>query len=88
MEKIIYLLEANLIEINKSKNYIIKNNLEIIINKKNIFSIDKKIIEDIFNKKVFFEIDYYNNFNLFINNEFELKFFNKKLINKLLKILN
>ena len=88
IDKKIYLLEANLIEINKSKNYIIKNNLEIIINKKNIFSIDKKIIEDIFNKKVFFEIDYYNNFNLFINNEFELKFLNKKLINKLLKILN
>ena len=88
IDKKIYLLEANLIEINKSKNYIIKNNLEIIINKKNIFSIDQKIIEDIFNKKVFFEIDYYNNFNLFINNEFELKFLNKKLINKLLKILN
>ena len=88
IDKKIYLLEANLIEINKSKNYIIKNNLEIIINKKNIFSIEQKIIENILNKKVFFEIDYYNNFNLFINNEFKLKFLNKKLINKLLKILN
>ena len=88
IDKKIYLLEANLIEINKAKNYIIKNNLEIIINKKNIFSIEQKIIENILNKKVFFEIDYYNNFNLFINNEFELKFLNKKLINKLLKILN
>ena len=88
IDKKIYLLEANLIEINKAKNYIIKNNLEIIINKKNIFSIEQKIIEKILNKKVFFEIDYYNNFNLFINNEFKLKFLNKKLINKLLKILN
>ena len=88
IDKKIYLLEANLIEINKAKNYIIKNNLEIIINKKNIFSIEQKIIENILNKKVFFEIDYYNNFNLFINNEFKLKFLNKKLINKLLKILN
>lgn len=87
INKKIYLLEANLFEINKAKNFIIKNNLEIIINKKNIFSIDKKIIENIFNKKVLLEIEYCNNFNLFINNEFELKFLNKKLINKLVKFL-
>ena len=79
----ILLIESNLIGINKFKNYLEKNNyiknLNIIINKKDKYCIDKNIINDIFNYNILGEIKYndiysnlinrnYNFFNNFKNN--------------------
>ena len=86
--KKIYLLEANLIELEKAKKHIYIDVDEIIINKKNINSIDKEIIEKTFNKKILEEIYYNKNINLFINNNFNLNCLNKNQIKKFLKIIN
>ena len=85
ISKKIFLFEANLLELEKAKKYICKENTEIIINKKNINSIDKNIIEKTFNKKILFEINYDKKINLFINNNFDLNYLNKKLILKIIK---
>ena len=88
INKTVYLIETNLFELEKAKKYLNKENIEIIVNKKNINSIDKKIIEKIFNKKILFEINYNKNINLFINNNFNLRYLNKNQINKYTKIIN
>lgn len=85
--KNIYLLEPNIIEFEKARKKLFKKNTEIIINKKNINSIEKKIIEKTFNKKIIGEINYSNNINLFINNNFNINNFNKNEINNYLKII-
>lgn len=69
----IFLLESNLIEIEKLKNNInIKNSFEennyFIINKYNNDSIDEKIIENIFENKNIFKIKYNKKYNSLINN--------------------
>lgn len=87
VNKKIYLLEANLLEIEKAKKNLLQNNMEIIINKKNINSIDKKIIENIFNRKILFEIDYDKNINLFINNNFNLNYLSKKTKSIMLDVI-
>ena len=86
--KEIYLFESNIVEIEKGIKYLNKDNMEIIINKKNIHTIDKEIIEKIVNKKILEEINYNKNINLFINNNFNLNCLNKNQINKFLKIIN
>ena len=86
--KKIYLLESNIVEIEKAKNYFKKENIEIVINNKNINSIDKEIIEKTIDKKILEEINYNKNINLFINNNFNLKYLNKNQIKKFLNIIN
>ena len=88
INKTVYLIETNLFELEKAKKYLNKENIEIIVNKKNINSIDKKIIEKIFNKKILFKNNYNKNINLFINNNFNLRYLNKNQINKYTKIIN
>lgn len=86
--KKIYLLESNIVEIEKAKNFFKKENIEIVINNKNINSIDKEIIEKTIDKKILEEINYNKNINLFINNNFNLKYLNKNQIKKFLNIIN
>ena len=75
--EIIYLMESNLIEIEKFKNKInIKNNYQnynyFIINKYNKNSIDEKILKDILGNKNIFKIKYNDKYNFLINN-FKIK---------------
>ena len=86
--KNLYLLEANMFELEKAKKQIKYNNIELIINKYNINSIDKNIIEKILNKKILLNINYNKNINLFINKNLNLNYINKKIILKIIKIIN
>ncbi len=86
--KYIYLLEANLIEIIKIKKILEKNNnINIILNKFNINSIDKNIIKNIMQKKIIGKINYSNKFNKIIN-EKNIKILNNKEIKNFKKIIN
>lgn len=78
VNKHIFLLELNIFEIEKAKKYINKKEIDIIINKININNIDKEIIEKISNKKILGKINYSKNINLFINNNFNLNYLNKR----------
>ena len=88
----ILILEANLIGINNSKNlldnYFEKNinNLKIIINKNNFYSINEKIINNIFyNNKIIGNFKYNIYFNFLINYNF--KIINLKIKKEILKII-
>ena len=88
IDKEIYLIEPNLFEMKKIKKEIIQNSkIEIILNKSNLYSIDKNVIEKTINKKIIGEIEYSKNINLLINNNLELKYLNKKEINNIIKIV-
>ena len=77
--EIIFITEANLIELNKSKkilkkiiyNFLIeRNKIKILINKYNKNSIDKNIIKNIFSDfNIIGKLDYSDQINLFINKE-------------------
>ena len=87
----ILILEPNLIGINNSKKIIEKNNLnnkkiKIIINKNNIYSINKYLIKFIFSQnKIIGKINYNNYFNYLINKNF--KIINLKIKKEILKII-
>lgn len=88
IDKEIYLIEPNMFEMKKIKKEIIQNNkIKIILNKSNLYSIDKNVIEKTINKKIIGEIEYSKNINLLINNNLELKYLNKKEINNIIKIV-
>ena len=88
IDKEIYLIEPNMFEMKKIKKEIIQNSkIEIILNKSNLYSIDKNVIEKTINKKIIGEIEYSKNINLLINNNLELKYLNKKEINNIIKIV-
>ena len=88
IDKEIYLIEPNMFEMKKIKKEIIQNNkIKIILNKSNLYSIDKNVIEKTINKKIIGEIEYSKNINLLINNNLELKYLNKKEINNIIKII-
>lgn len=88
IDKEIYLIEPNLFEMKKIKKEIIQNSkIEIILNKSNLYSIDKNVIEKTINKKIIGEIEYSKNINLLINNNLELKYLNKKETNNIIKIV-
>ena len=90
IEKNILILNPNILEIEKIKKFINKNNLEIkiILNNYNENSISEKIINNIFNNKIKIigKINYNKNFNLIINNNFNLDFLDNKSKNNFLKI--
>lgn len=88
IDKEIYLIEPNMFEMKKIKKEIIQNNkIKIILNKSNLYGIDKNVIEKTINKKIIGEIEYSKNINLLINNNLELKYLNKKEINNIIKIV-
>ena len=95
----ILILNSNILEINKIKNYIINNNLislKIILNNYNENSISEKILINIFNNKNKFnnkikiieKIENNKNYNLIINNNLNIKYLDKKTKNKYLNIIN
>ena len=94
-DAIMFLAQANLIELKKSKNlldiYINKWNVEkekinIIFNKMSINSIDNKILETLFSDfDILEKIKINDNFNLIINNN--LKIIDKKIKKKFEKII-
>ena len=87
INKYIYLLELNFLEILKAKKYLNKKEINIMANKTNVNSIENKTIEKTFNKKILGEINYSKNINLFINNNFNLNYLSKKEKINFLKII-
>ncbi len=83
----ILLLEPNLLEIKKSKKLLQKEDINIILNKVNIYSIDSSIIEKIKNQKIIGKIKYMKNIHLFINHEFKIEYIHPKEKNNILKII-
>ncbi|MBP3256023.1 MAG: AAA family ATPase [Clostridia bacterium] len=89
--KIIFLIESNLLEINKSKKYlelyennwdIKKEKINILINKYNKNSIDEKIIKNIFQGyKILGKIKLNKKYNILINKNYKTPI-TKKCINK------
>lgn len=78
----ILIIGGNLFELYKNK-YLENNEEKIIINKNNINSLEKNIIEELFkNKKIIGEINYSILYNKFINSQFLFKIENKKIIKK------
>lgn len=87
INKKIFLLEPNILEIEKAKKYLNKNKLNIIFNKTNINSIDDEILKNIINNNIIGNIKYNKIFNLIINNDFNLKYLNKIEIKNIIKII-
>ena len=87
----IFILNSNVLEINKIKKYIINNKKEIkiILNNYNENSISEKILKNIFKNKIKIIGKIKNNrqYNLIINNNFNLEFLNKKIKNEYFKII-
>ena len=86
--KKIFITEANLIEINKTKNILDKyknkkiksEEFEIILNKNNINSIDNDLLNKILKNKILGKIDYSNKFNLLINEKIKESIKNKQIM--------
>ena len=97
-DKCIFLLEANLLEINKSRKilniylqnwYIEKNKINIVLNKYNKNSIDDNVLKNIFyDIKILGKINYDDYYNLLINKKFNTILKNKKLELQYKKIFN
>lgn len=88
----IIILNSNIIEINKIKYFILNNKIKtkIILNNYNQNSISKEILKKIFKNKinVIGKIKNNQKYNLIINNNFNIKYLNKKDINNYLNIIN
>ena len=88
----ILILNSNILEIKKIKNFIIKNNikLKIILNNYNENSISEKILKNIFKNKIQIigKIENNRKYNLIINNNFNIKYLDNKTKEKFLKIIN
>lgn len=94
----IFIVEANLLELKKSKKLLeiyIKNwnikkeKISILINKYNKNSIDESILKKMFSDfNIFGKIKMDYNYNLIINKNASIKFINKKTINEYKKLLN
>lgn len=86
-DEIIFLTDANLIELNKTKKIlekyinkwkIKKEKIKVVFNKININSINSKILKNLFSDfKILGKINFSNKYNLIINNN--LKILNKKI---------
>ncbi len=87
INKKLYLLELNVLELEKAKEYLRKNKTNIIINKKNLNSINKEIFKKTFKQKILGEINNSKNINLFINNNFNLDYLCKREKDNFLNII-
>lgn len=93
----IFLVESNLIEIEKSKNLlemyiknwnIKKDKIKIIMNKQNKNSIYKKILKNIFlDFSIIGEIKYNENYNTLINKNFNNYYINNKIKKEFLTVI-
>lgn len=95
INKNIFILNSNLIEINKNKkliNYLInKNNIiNLILNNYNSNAICEKILRNIFNNKIEIieKLKENKNYNLIINNNFNINYLDINTKNKIIKIIN
>ena len=90
-EENILILNSNILEIEKIKRFINKEDIEFktILNNYNENSISEEILKKIFKDKIRIveKIENNNNFNLIINNNFNLEFLDNKIKNKFLKII-
>lgn len=94
-DEIIFLTDANLIELNKTKKTlekyinkwkIKKEKIKVVFNKININSINSKILKSLFSDfKILGKINFSNKYNLIINNN--LKILNKKINKEYLNII-
>lgn len=87
-DKIIYLIEGDLLNIKNStkmyerlSNISEKNKIQILLNKNNKNSIDKEVIEKIFNTKISFLLNYTSKVNKFINTNGNIKIDSKNITN-------
>ena len=91
IEENILILNSNILEIEKIKSFINKEDIEFktILNNYNENSISEELLKKVFNNKirVIEKIENNKNFNLIINNNFNLEFLDKKSKNKFLKII-
>ena len=82
IDESILILNSNIFEINKIKKFIINNNIKLktILNNYNANSISEKILEKIFKNKikVIGKIENNKNYNLIINNNFNIKYLDEK----------
>ena len=87
----VLILNPNIIEINKIKKIIITSslNFKIILNNYNENSISSEILKNIFKNKieVIGKIENNKNYNVVINNNFNIKYLDKKTKEKFLKII-
>jgi len=87
----ILILNSNILEINKIKKVIIKNNFKfnIILNNYNENSISEEILKKIFKNKikVIGKIENNKKYNLIINNNFNINYLDNKTKEKFLKII-
>ena len=94
-DSIIFLSDANLIELNKTKKLlekyinkwkIEKERINVVFNKININSINNKILNNLFSDfNILGKINFSNKYNLIINNN--LKILNKKIIKEYINII-
>ena len=91
IEENILILNANVLEFEKIKRFINKDEIEFktILNNYNENSISEEILKKVFCNKINIigKIENNKNFNLIINNNFNLEFLDKKTKNKFLKII-
>ena len=87
----ILIINPNILEINKIKQFIIKNKIELklILNNYNQNSISEKILKNIFKNKIKIiqKIENNKNYNLIINNNFDINYLDKKTENKFINII-
>ena len=89
----ILLTEGNLIGINKLKLYLNKfnkiNNMKVVINKKDLFSIDSIFVEKLFNFEIIGQIKYKKFYSNLINNHFNFYYnFKNNYKKEYIKIYN
>lgn len=91
IEENLLILNSNILEIEKIKKIINKEDIEFktILNNYNENSISEELLKKVFNNKirVIEKIENNKNFNLIINNNLNLEFLDKKSKNKFLKII-
>jgi len=85
LDDVILIVNPNILDINKIKKFVIYNKikLKIILNNNNINSISEKILNNIFKNKIniIAKIENSLNYNLIINNNFNIKYLDKKTLN-------
>lgn len=87
----ILILNLNILEINKIKNFINNNKtkFKVILNNYNENSLSEEILKNIFKNKIeiIAKIPNNKNYNLIINNNFNIKYLDKNTKEKFLKII-